>query len=156
MRIILENEMEKQAWPILLAAHYKWEKNHGDSISSQMEWYFNGLFKEETEIIVMAEAKARLLAIYGPDGGVNIIGVTEEQYIENGSYGLNDEVIDLVEFKKDLSIEYRELMADYEDDKISITEEVRDELRNIHYNLFNAPEDLTVEYNGEPLPKEGK
>lgn len=35
MKIVLESQMEVKLWGILLAAHYKWEKNHGNSIRDQ-------------------------------------------------------------------------------------------------------------------------
>ncbi|AEG58999.1 hypothetical protein [Desulforamulus ruminis] len=65
MKIILENEMERKAWDILLEAHHKWEKNH---------------YKEETDQMIAKEAGKRLSEDYGPDG-LDVMGVSEAMYV---------------------------------------------------------------------------
>lgn len=156
MRIVLENEMEKQLWSILLVAHHKWEKNHGSSIREQMEWYFFDLYKEETDQMIAGEATARLMEDYGPEG-LDVIGVSEEQYIQKGldnrkeDFGLTEEESDRL--KIELAEEYRDLVEDYETDKEVKEEAVRDEIISFYYRFFNAPETLTVEYKGEIIQR---
>jgi len=154
-KIILENEMERQLWSILLVAHYKWEKNHGSSIRDQMEWYFFDLYKEETDQMIAKEVAARLMEDYGPEG-FDIIGVTEEQYIQKGldnheEEGLTEE--EMERFKIELAEEYRDIVKDYETDKEVKEEDVREEIKNLYYMLYNAPENLTVEYKGEIIQR---
>ncbi|OPX87477.1 MAG: hypothetical protein A4E53_02465 [Pelotomaculum sp. PtaB.Bin104] len=157
MKIILENEMERQAWPILLSAHYKWEKNHGSSIQGQMEWYFFDLFKEETDQMIAKEVETRLMENYGPQG-VDVIGVTEDQYVQKGLNNYEEEGLskeDLEQLKVELAEEYQSIIEDYEADKEFKKSDVRDELTSLYYRLFNAPENLTVEYKGEII-QQGK
>ena len=145
--------MEKKAWSILLAAHYKWEKNHGDSIRDQMNWYFFDLYKEETDQIIAKETGRRLFEEYGPNG-LDVMGVSEEMYVSLGLLNHQDWLKDVSEedylkFKEDLVKEYQEFMEDFKWDKLNIEDEVRDELTKVYSRLFNAPENLIVEYNGE-------
>jgi len=145
MRIILENELERKVWPVLMAAHYKWEKNHGDSLRGQMEWYLNDLYKEETEEWIITEVKRRL-----KDNNLGYEpGMTVEQYIQQNVEDLDLEPAELEEHKKDLTEDYQEIKEDYESIREGHEYDVREELRNFYFCLFNAPEDLTVEYNGE-------
>lgn len=147
MKIVLESEVEVKLWETLLAAHYKWEKNYGDSIRDQMEWYFFDLFKEETEEIMAKEAASRLQADYE-----DVFGKTLDQYIDEGlKYYLDQGMIEdeIEELKTDLAEEYKNFTEEYESDKESMPEEIEEEIRRFYYNFFNAPEDLIVEYNGE-------
>lgn len=147
MKIILENEMEKKAWSILLSAHYKWEKNHGDSINNQMKFYFYDLFKDETEKIIEEEVKSRLNAVYGD---LNIVGVSKEQYVK----GVLDDAP--YEVKEEVEGEYDDLISCYEYDKESIPGIVKQQLFDFHYELFNAPELLVVESSDGEIIQKGR
>ncbi len=142
--------MEKHAWQIMMAAHYKWEKNHGDMLRNQMEWYFNDIYKEETDALINKEVTKRLVDDYGPDG-LDVIGVSEEMYVALELFHHQDIDMDVEEFKTELVEEYRELKQQYEQDKEWEAWDVKDELKSIYYNFFNAPEELTVVYNGEVI-----
>lgn len=153
MKIILENEMEKEAWKIMLAAHYKWEKNHGDSIRDQMEWYVFDIYKEETDQMIAKEVGLRLLADYGPDG-LDVMGVSEAMYVSLGMLNNQDWLKDVTEeeyreFEKELAEEYQGIVEDYRWDKERVEEKVKEDLTNVYYNIFNAPENLRVEYCGQ-------
>ncbi len=136
MKIILENEMERKAWDIILEAHYKWEKNHGDEIRNQMEWYFFDLYKEETDQMIAKETGKRLFEDYGPDG-LDVIGVSEAMHISRGMLNNEDWLKDVTkterqEFEKELVEEYQSFTEDFQWDKERIEEKVRDDLSNVY------------------------
>jgi len=150
MKVILESEMEKWAWEIMIAAHYKWEKNNGDTLIGQMDWYFFDIYKEKTEEMVKKEVEARLAVDYDPEG-LNVIGVNEEQYIQKC---LEDEDLteqEREEVKETLATEYRDILADYADRKQYMAKDVSYDLKKIYYMFFCAPERLTVIYNGKVI-----
>ena len=156
MKIILENEKEVKLWDIMMAAHYKWEKNHGDSLRDRMEWYFFDLHKEETDEIIQKVADVRLEESYGK-GGYNVIDATEEQNVRQGLEGncLKELSMDKIEeLKSDLVQEYKDLKDEYEGEKSYLPDEIKNEITSFYYTFFNAPENLTVEYNGEIIQKQ--
>jgi len=153
VNVILENELEKWAWEIMMAAHYKWEKNHGSSLTNQMEWYFFDLYKEETEGMIQKEVDARLVPDYGPDG-FNVIGFTEEQYVREGLDNYKDDDLtkqELEKLKTELVDEYRDILEDYENEKEHVWDNVRLDLYKTYHTFFCAPERLTVIYNGKVI-----
>ncbi|MHB1128218.1 MAG: hypothetical protein ACYC2T_14940, partial [Bacillota bacterium] len=60
MKIILETPLEGTIWDVMITAHYKWEKNHGDTLQGQMDWYLKDLFKDEIDGAKKAEARRRV------------------------------------------------------------------------------------------------
>ncbi|MHB1127534.1 MAG: hypothetical protein ACYC2T_11385 [Bacillota bacterium] len=64
MKIILETALEGTIWDVMVAAHYKWEKNHGDTLQEQMDWYLKDLFKEEIDGAKKAEVQRRVRQLY--------------------------------------------------------------------------------------------
>lgn len=156
MKVILENELEKKAWEIMMAAHYKWERNHGSSLIDQMEWYFNDLYKDETKEMIDQEVESRLTVDYGPEG-LDVIGVTEEEYVRKGLENYKDDGLteqEVVELKADLAKEYQDFVKDYESDKKYLQDEVKIDLYKIYHTFFCVPEKLTVEYKGEIIQED--
>lgn len=147
MKIILENDLEKYAWEIMLSAHYKWEKNHGDRLHDQMDWYFHKIYKEETGEAIKKEVERQLLDMFGEE-----FFVSEDEYVKSGleNYG-DDEMTDdeKQELERDLRDEYRSSQEDIAEKREYMPEHVEDDLRKVYYTFFNAPEELTVIYNGE-------
>ncbi len=151
MRIILENELEEKIWPILMAAHYKWEKNYGQTLQGQMEFYLHDLYKEETEEYIAAEIERRLKSA---SWGIYEPGMTMDQYIKKGLEEVNEvdwDPEELEEYKNALSDEYGEHKEDYDNIKEQYNYTVRQMLTEFSFCLFNAPEKLTVEFNGEVI-----
>jgi hypothetical protein len=153
MRIVLENEMERRLWPILLAAHYKWEKNYGVSIRGQMEWYFFELYKDETDKLIEAEVQRRISEEYGD---LDILGVSKEMYVAQALFNFDDELFcwgkdEYEYFIRDAEDEYDSIRGDFEDSMETIPEDVKEQLASFYYNFFNAPESLTVEHNREGI-----
>lgn len=149
MKIILENELERYAWGIMVSAHCKWEKNHGDSLHGQMSWYFNDIFKEETEEAIKKEVERRLRDEYDEE-----FFVAEDECVKaglgnNGADNMSPDERAMLE--TELREEYRDFQEDIADRRECLPEEVRDKLRQIYYTFFNAPEKLTVMYNGEVI-----
>jgi len=68
VKVILDNELEKWAWGMMMRAHHKWEKNHCSLLQAQMECFFFYLFKEETYQMIDKEVEAMLMEAYGPEG----------------------------------------------------------------------------------------
>ncbi len=137
MIIILENELEKQAWQIMLEAHHKWEKNHGDSLRQMMDWYFFDLCHDKVKEIIEKEARKRMNEKW--------------KHIINLETTLEEYLAECAEECKNDGVTRRELVEDYEhlrgkilwaleDEKVVIKED----LRNLYYSFFNAPESLTV------------
>lgn len=154
MKIILENELEKYAWEIMMSAHYKWEKNHGDSLQRQMDTYFHYAYKKETEEIIKKEVERRLRDMFGEE-----FFASEDEYVKSGLEDYGDEMTDEEkrELERDLRKEYRSNQEDIVEKREYMPEHVEDDLREVYYTFFNAPEDLTVIYNGEVIqgkPKE--
>lgn len=143
MRIILENELEKHAWEIMMAAHYKWEKNHGDSLREQMDWYFEELYGKETDKLVDEEVERRLREEFGEE-----FFVSEDEYVESGLEN------DKANHDSDLREEYRQVQADIVDVRKYLQTEIRTELRALYYIFFTTPEMLTVIYNGKVIQGE--
>ncbi len=140
MKIILENELEKYAWEVMIAAHYKWEKNHGDLLREQMEWYFEDIFKKESEEAIKKEVERRLRDEFEDE-----FFVSEDEYVEN-ELEKNEAY-----HEGDLREEYREVHADIADRRKYIADEVSDSLSLMYYTFFNAPENLTVLYDGQVI-----
>lgn len=150
MRIILESELEKEAWGIMMSAHFKWEKNYGNTLLDQMDWYFDKLFNEETEGMVKQEVERRLR-----ENWPEYYGLSEVEYVKKEMDDLEDDLteVEKEQWKMDLREDYiatQEVIAEENED---LTETVRDELRNCYYTFFNAPEKLAVVYNGEIIQK---
>lgn len=149
MKIILENELERYAWGVMMEAHYKWEKNHGDSLQNQMGVYFHYAFEKETEEAIKKEAERRLRNIFGEE-----FFVSEDEYVKSGleDYG-DDEMTndEKQELERDLRDEYRSNQEDIAEKREYMPEHVEDDLRKVYYTFFNAPEALTVIYNGEVI-----
>jgi len=132
MKVILENELEKQAWEIMKAAHYKWEKNYGDSILGQMDWYFNDLHEDEVKAMVDKEARRRVEENWD-------LETTLDEYLSEEECEENDGVT-----REELVEEYNHLRGQIlqrlEEEKVA----VKEELRRLYYDFFNAPESLTI------------
>lgn len=143
MKIILESELEKYAWEMMMAAHYKWEKNHGDSLREQMDWYFDDLHEKETDKLVNEEVERRLRDEFGEE-----FFVSEDEYVASGLE--HDEA----NHEDELREEYRRVQADIAGARKYMSAEVRDELRAFYYTFFTAPEMLTVIYNGKVIQGE--
>ncbi len=157
MQIILENELEKFAWGIMMEAHYKWEKNHGDSLSYQVEWYFEDLLKEETDKAINEEIERRERRLRDKFG--EEFFVSEDEYVKSelegdADYDLTDE--ERQELEQDYREDYRAVREDIDSEVEYLPVEVKDNLRNIYYTFFNAPETLTVIFNGEVIQGEEK
>ena len=150
MKIILENEIEKWAWDVMMRAHYKWEKNYGRGLQDQMDWYFEELYKEETDKAIKDEIDRRLRDNWGDDYGIN-----EEEYVANGLKVVGDledwNEDDITEMKNELREEYEVLQEDIAEEREMLTFTVEEELRSLYYTFFNAPEKLTVIFNGETI-----
>lgn len=149
MRIVLETKMEKWAWEIMMAAHSKWQKHSGSNLLNHMERYFYDIYKQETEEMIKKEAEARLAPDYGPEG-LNVIGVSEEQYVQEGlDNNKGDDLLEqeLEKFKQVLVVEYLNFLESYEDEKQYVIKDVKCDIWQIYYTLFSAPERLTVIYN---------
>lgn len=147
MKIILENELEKWAWGVMMAVHYKWEKNHGSVLQDHVYWWFEEMYKEETEKAIKEEIERRLRDNWDDD-----YGLSKEEYVANGLARYGDLTGDEIkELEKELLDEYESLQKDIADDREDLTETVKDELRNTYYTFFNAPEELTVIYNDEVI-----
>lgn len=149
MKVILENELEKYAWVIMMAAHYKWEKNHGASLNDQMDWYFKDIYKEETVEAIKAEVERRLRNDFGEE-----FFVGEDEYVNTGLVNndvdnVSPEERELLE--KELREEYVDIQKDIEENREPMFEEVGDELNNSYYIFFNAPEKLTVIFKDEVI-----
>ncbi len=149
MQIILENELEKYAWEVMIAAHYKWEKNHGDSLHDQMDWYFNNINKEETEEAVKKEVERRLRDDFDEESFL-----TEDEYVtaglkNNGADNMSPDEKSILE--EELREEYRDFQKDITEEREKLPEEMRYKLGQIFYTFFNAPENLTVFYKGEVI-----
>lgn len=151
MKIILENELEKWAWEIMMAAHYKWEKNHGMLLLDQMNWYFEDIYGKEREKIIKQEVERRLLDDFDEE-----FFATEDEYVKSGLEKYTDDFFEGAneekqDFERDLRKEYRVAQEDIADARDYLPDDVKDELRQIYYTFFNAPEKLTVIYNGEVI-----
>ncbi|MTI80062.1 MAG: hypothetical protein FH758_04115 [Firmicutes bacterium] len=150
MKIILENKMEEYAWEIMMAAHYKWEKNHGDVLRDQMDWYFNDIYKEETQELIRKEVEKRLIGDYGSEG-FDVIGVSKVMYVAKGLFNHKDNPHtapeNIEQFKQELAEEYQDIREEYEQQRKWATIRLEEELNSIYYTFFNAPEELTVLVN---------
>lgn len=149
MKIILENELEKWAWGVMMGAHYKWEKNHGSVLQDQVYRWFEDWCREETEKAIKEEIERRLRDNFGDD-----YGMSKEEYVANGLARYDDFDLtgdEIKELEKELLDEYESLQKDIADVREDLTETVKDELRNTYYTFFNAPENLTVIYNDEVI-----
>ncbi|MDA8336065.1 MAG: hypothetical protein M0Z41_13960 [Peptococcaceae bacterium] len=147
MRIILESGLERYAWQVMMEAHRKWEKNHGDTLRDAMGWSFDILNKEDTDEAVKAEVERRLEAEYADD-----LTVTQSDYIRHGMSAYDVEEMDEDEryqLHLDLTYEYGELLGEITDRREELMDTVKDKLRQVYYTFFNAPENLTVVFNGE-------
>jgi hypothetical protein len=148
MKVILENELEKWAWSVMLAAHYKWEKNYGRTLQDQMGWYFEGLHIDQKREAVQKEVERRLRDVFDEE-----FFTTEDEYLKSGLEAYNDEDFtdeeEKQKLKQGLREEYREVQKDISEMRERISMEVEHKLRQIYYTFFNAPENLTVIYNDE-------
>ncbi|OPX92602.1 MAG: hypothetical protein A4E53_00393 [Pelotomaculum sp. PtaB.Bin104] len=146
MKIILENELEKYAWDVMMAAHYKWEKNHGSSLQDQMSWYFEDLYKEETEKALKDEIERKLRENWGDE-----YGLTEEEYVAKGLESCGDdwEEDERKDYENELREDFKYLQDDIADDREGLKFNVEEKLRSLYYTFFNAPENLTVVYKDE-------
>ena len=154
MKIILDNELEKYAWEIMMAAHYKWEKNHGDSLREQMDWYFDDLCRKETDKLVNEEVERRLCDEFGEE-----FFVSEDDYVKLGLEKYADDDLtdeEKQELEQDFREDYKLVREQIDDDRKYLPTEIRTELRAFYYTFFTAPENLTVIYNGKVIQGENK
>ncbi|MFZ5642503.1 MAG: hypothetical protein ACOY46_02790 [Bacillota bacterium] len=158
MKIILENELERYAWDVMMSAHYKWEKNHGDLLRGQMEWYFNDIFKEETEEVIKKEVERRLRDEFGEE-----FFVSEDEYVKSELERLEKKYSDVEmtvdekqELEGDLREEYRYIQEEISDKREYTPMNVEEDLRNVYCTFFNAPEELTVVYKDEVIQGQEK
>lgn len=124
MKIILENELERYAWGVMMEAHQAWEKNNGDLLHDQMGVYFHDFFKEETEEVIKKEADRRLRDKFGEE-----FFVSEDEYVKSGleDHG-DDEMADdeKQELERDLRDEYRVVQEDIVEEREYVPVDVRD------------------------------
>lgn len=149
MKIVLENELEKWTWGIMMEAHYKWEKNHGAMLLDQMNCFFEVFFKDERRKIIQKEVERRLRENWGDD-----YGLTEEEYVAKELADLED----LNEGEKkaweiDFKEDYKCMQESIEEDREVLKVTVEDQLRSVYYTFFSAPEELSVIYNDEAIQK---
>jgi len=150
MKIILESEVECKAWEIMLAAHYKWEKNHGEVLQDQMDWYLDDLCKDEVDEFIEKEAPKQLDELWTEDE-LKVLELSCEEYIKyirDGNaedYYENPEELTDEDIKNDYEMLKESILDDLEDKK----ESIREELHEVSYYYFRAPEKLIVEYQGE-------
>lgn len=151
MKVILENELEKWAWDVMMSAHYKWEKNHGSVLQDQISWWFEDLYKDEREEAVKQEVERRLRDNWDDD-----YGLSEDEYVARVLADLDDDwdEDEKKTYEDELREEYKLLQDDIADDREDLTETVKDELRDVYYTFFNAPEKLTVIFNSEVIQSE--
>lgn len=157
MRIILESELEKQVWEIMMEAHEKWEKSHGHTLQDMMERYFNEVYKDEIEAVVKREVERRLVEKYGEEEYKNLVGFSENEYVTRAleSAGVEDWDEDKMdEMKDELRKKYRNLQEELAEDEEFLTAEVDFKISDMYLTFFNAPEKLTVIYNGEVIQGE--
>ncbi|MDA8335101.1 MAG: hypothetical protein M0Z41_08955 [Peptococcaceae bacterium] len=142
MKITLESELERYAWEVMVQAHRKWEKNHGDSLRDQMEWYFDGIFKADTDEAIKAEVQLRLEDAYGGDPDI-----TEEQYVSTARLGDGEDP----GWEERYREEYQCLQAEIAAKREELTWDAKQALRDAWHRYLLAPEDLTVMFNGEVI-----
>ena len=135
MKIILENELEKQAWGIMMGANYKWEKNHGDSLREQMEWHFFDLNRNDVKAMIDEEAPRRVKENWD---NVLSLETTLNEYLEECA----DDGVSRDELVEEYERLRGEILEDLEDKK----EAVEEDLRKLYSSFFNTPERLTVVY----------
>jgi hypothetical protein len=149
MKIILESELERYAWGVMMAAHYKWEKNYGDSLQRQMDTYFHFAYEKETEEVIKKEVEHQLRDMFGEE-----FFLSEDEYVKSGleDYG-DDEMTDdeKQKLERDLRDEYRSNQEDIAEKREYMPEDVVEDLRKIYFKFFNAPENLTVIFNDEVI-----
>jgi len=151
MKVILENELEKWAWELMMTDHCKWDKKNGSNLMEQMDWYFFDLHKDETEQMINKDVNAQLADDYGPEG-FNFAEVTEEEYVQDGLEYHKDDGMTKQEqekLKAELASEYWETLAEYKDKKRSIRDEIRLQLYGIYRTFICVPKKLTVVYYSE-------
>lgn len=149
MKVILENELERYAWDVMMNAQRKWIRNQGSSLVDYLDWHFEELHKEETDNAVKKEVEQRLRDKFGDE-----FFVSEDEYVkaELEGYAL-DKLAD--EERQGLEQNFRE---DYvqvrrliDDERELLTEYVRLILRDLYLNYFIKLEKMTVIYNGEVI-----
>jgi seryl-tRNA synthetase len=131
----LGKELEKQAWGIMMGAHYKWEKNYGDSLREQMEWHFFDLNNDDVKAMIEEEAHRRVKENW--DNVLSLETSLNEYLKDCADDGVSRE--ELVEEYERLR---GEILEDLEDEKVAVEED----LRRLYSSFFNAPERLTVVY----------
>lgn len=152
MIIVLESELEKYAWEVMISAHYKWVKNHARPLGDQLDWYFNDIYKKETEEAVKKEIERQLRYEFGEE-----FFVSEEDYVKCGLEAdcykeLDDQQRQQLE--QDLHEEYKEVQELISEESEYKPDEVRHMLYLIYNTFFISPEKLTVMYNGEIIQGE--
>jgi len=153
MKIILESELEKCAWEIMMAAQYKWERNYGSSMCDYFDYYLKDIYKEEADQAVKDEAESRLRDKFGEE-----FFVGKDEYVKSELEGYApDELIDeeKQELEQGLCEDYDHVWEQIEDEREYLMEDVRQKLRGIYYTFFNGPQRLTVIYNDEVIQGEG-
>ena len=135
MKIILESELEKKAWGIMMGAHYKWEKNNGDSLRDQMEWHFFDLNRDDVKAMIDEEAHRRV-----KENWDNVLSLETQLdgYLEDSA----DDGVSREELVEEYERLRGEILEDLEDEKVAVEED----LRRLYSSFFNAPERLTVVY----------
>ncbi|MCF8022640.1 MAG: hypothetical protein K9L17_08120 [Clostridiales bacterium] len=145
MKIILESELEKKVWEIMIKAHNKWEKNNGDSLKEQMHWYFNDIYREQTKAAVEQEVECRLKYSWGEQLYNDLVNLSEEEYVSKGLQNNNQK--EGKELPKELREEYINLKKEIQQDREYKLKEVELEIKNIYSKFFNSPKELPVVYN---------
>ncbi|MTI84348.1 MAG: hypothetical protein FH756_10685 [Firmicutes bacterium] len=139
MKIILKNELEKWAWQIMLEAHYKWEKNYGDSLRQQMDWYFFDLLGDQVKKRIESEARKRVKENWEHTIGLE---TTLDEYLYECAEECENDGVTREELVEDYEHLRGLILQHFEDEK----EAVEEDLRRLYSSLFNAPESLTVVY----------
>ncbi|SFR14988.1 hypothetical protein [Desulfoscipio geothermicus] len=149
MKVILENELEKYAWEVMMAAQHKWKRNHGGVLCDQLDWYFEELYKEETDNIIKAEVERRLRDEFGEE-----FFVSKDEYVKSELKGYAlDELTDKArqELEQEFREDYERVWEQIDDKREYLLEHVRQKLRGVYHTFFNGPQRLTVIYNGEVI-----
>ncbi|SFF97572.1 hypothetical protein SAMN05660649_00291 [Desulfotomaculum arcticum] len=149
MKVILENELEKCAWEIMMAAQHKWKRNYGSLMCDHLDFYFEDIYKEEADKAVNEEVERRLRDEFGEEF---FVGKDEYVKSELEGYAL-DELTDeeRQELEREFCDDYKYVWEQIEDEREYLLEDVRQKLRGVYYTFFNGPQRLTIVYNGEVI-----
>ncbi|AGL01123.1 hypothetical protein [Desulfoscipio gibsoniae] len=149
MKVILESELERCAWEIMMAAQYKWKRNYGGLMCDHLDFYFEDIYKEEADKAVNDEVERRLREKFSAE-----FFLSKDEYVkwELEGYAL-EELIDgeRQKLEQEFRDDYDCVWEQIEDEREYLLEDVKQKLRGFYYAFFNGPKRLTVVYNGEVI-----